>query len=93
MTNAIVHERELRRAECAAEIVRAAAELQAIDDERACATTLSRSIESLFPDHQHAVLIWPEDGAELDGPLIHPADDSLGTALAEVPQSLDPGQH
>lgn len=93
MTNAMVHELELRRAQCAAEIVRAAAELQAVEDERACATTLSRSIESLFPDHHHAVLIWPEEGSELDGPLIHPAEASLGSALVEMPQSLDPGQH
>jgi len=93
MSNAMAHELELRRAETAEEIVHASAELQAIDDERACARALSRSIERLFPNHEHVVLIWPEESADLDGPLVHPAGSALAHALAEVAESLDAGQH
>jgi len=93
MSNAMVHELELRRAECAEEIVRASVELQAIEDERACANALSRSVERLFPSQRHLVLIWPEGGADLDGPLVYPNDSSLADSIAEVAESLGTGQH
>ena len=93
MSNAMVHELELRRAACADEIVSASAELQAIEDERACALALGRSVERLFPSHQNAVLIWPEEGSDLDGPLVHPSDSMLADAIAEVAESLEPGLH
>ena len=93
MSNAMVHELELRRAECASEIVRASAELQAIDDERACAATLSRSVQHLFPDHHHAVLIWPDGGVALDGALVEPSGSPLADALAEAADTLGPGEH
>lgn len=93
MSNAMVHELELRRAACADEIVQASAELQAIHDERECASALSRSVQRLFPDHDHVVLIWPEEGSDLDGPLVHPGDSVLGDAITDVADTLDAGRH
>ena len=93
MSNAMIHELELRRAECAAEIVLASTELQAIDDERACVSALSRSVERLFPNHEHVVLIWPEEGTALDGPLVQPRDTPLAHAIVETADTLSPGEH
>jgi signal transduction histidine kinase len=93
MSNAMVHELELRRAQCAAEIIQASAQLQTIEDERACASALSRSIERLFPDHQHVVVISPEEGAVIDSTLLEPTQSALAEAFAEVSDSLKAGQH
>ena len=93
MSNAMVHELELRRAECAVEVVRASAALQALDDERACANALSRSVGRLFPNHHHAVLVWPDDRVDPDGALLEPGGSSLADALAEIAGSLEPGEH
>ena len=57
--------------------MQASAELQAIDDERACAMVLARSIERLFPLQDFAVLIWPEESVDPDDPLIHPLDSTI----------------
>lgn len=93
MSNAMIHELELRRAACAEEIVRASAELQAIDDERDCAATLARSIERLFPGNTFAVLIWPEETGDLDVPLIHPADSVIAEPVIDAISRLGAGAH
>jgi signal transduction histidine kinase len=93
MSNAIVHERELRRAECAVEIVRASAELQAKDDERGCAEVLVEAVSRLFPGRHHAVVVLPAQGGGLDGPLVYPAGTELAAKVADAAEMLDRGSH
>ena len=93
MSNASIHERELRRTECASEIIRAAVELQTIETDRACADALCRALGRLFPDKEHLVLLWPEEGTELDGHLPLPADSALAEPLVEMSDDLDHGEH
>ncbi|MBT5775366.1 MAG: GAF domain-containing protein [Dehalococcoidia bacterium] len=93
MSNASIHERELRRTECASEIIRAAAELQTIETDRACASALDRALERLFPDNEHVVLLWPEEATNLDGHLRLPAESSLGERLIEMSDELSHGEH
>jgi two-component system, NarL family, sensor histidine kinase DevS len=93
MSNASTHERELRRSECATEIIRAAAELQAIETDRACADALCRALERLFPDREHVVLLWPEAGAALDIHVPVPAESGLAEPLVEISSTLERGEH
>ena len=93
MSNASIHERELRRTECASVIIRAAAELQIIETERACADALCRALERLFPDREHVVVLWPEAGTDLDGHLLLPTDSTLAESLNEISDELPHGEH